>query len=69
MDERVIIRKHGMMQKPVWFDYVVWAFDEEGFPIMKGLKKGTPKDVIAKYKQDTKQMKEDLRNDPYTKFI
>ena len=44
--------------RPEWFDYVVWDYSDPSFPVMKGLKKNTPKKIIEQFKKDQKMYKE-----------
>ena len=44
--------------RPVWFDYVVWDYSDPSFPVMKGLKKDTPKEIIEQFKKDQKMYKD-----------
>lgn len=46
------------MLEPVWFKYVVWDYTDPSFPVMKGLKKDTPKEIVQKFKEDQKMYKE-----------
>ena len=46
------------MKEPVWFKYVVWDYSDPSFPVMKGLKKDTPKDIIKAFKDDQKELRE-----------
>ena len=46
------------MSEPVWYQYVVWDYSDPSFPVMKGLKKDTPKEIIEKFKEDQKYYKE-----------
>lgn len=46
------------MGQPEWFEYVVWDYSDPSFPVMKGLKKNTPKDIIEKFKKDQKMYEE-----------
>ena len=48
--------------KPSWFDYVVWDYSDPSFPVMKGLKKNTPKKLIKKFKEDQKRFAEAREN-------
>lgn len=42
------------MARPEWFDYVVWDYSDPSFPVMKGLKKDTPPEMVKKFKEDQK---------------
>lgn len=57
-----------MIEKPEWFDYVVWGYtedEEDGLiPYIKGLKKGTPKDIQTKFKKDMKEFQDVRREEP-----
>ena len=46
------------MLKPDWFDYVVWDYSDPSFPVMKGLKKNTPKELVEQFKKDQKMYAE-----------
>ena len=46
------------IERPVWFDYAVWDYSDPSFPVLKGLKKNTPKKVIEQFKKDQKMYKE-----------
>lgn len=40
------------MAKPVWFDYVEWDYSDPSFPVMKGLRKDTPKEIAKCFEED-----------------
>lgn len=44
--------------KPEWFDYVVWDYSNPSFPVMKGLRKDTPKKLVEQFKKDQKEYQE-----------
>lgn len=46
------------LPKPIWFDYVVWGYDDDKEPYIKGFKKDTPQEVIEAYKKETKEYSE-----------
>ncbi len=48
--------------EPEWFEYVVWDYSDPSFPVMKGLKKGTPKEIVEQFERDQKEYEEDLDN-------
>ena len=58
-----------MMKKPVWFDYLVWDYSDESFPVAKGLRKDTPTSVIEEYKKDTKEFKNEQEENPDVRFV
>ncbi len=40
------------MAKPVWFDYVEWDYTDPSFPVMKGLRKDTPPEIVKVFRKD-----------------
>ena len=40
------------MAKPVWFDYVEWDYSDPSFPVMKGLRKDTPPEILKVFERD-----------------
>lgn len=55
-DNRMIKGDDEMMGKPVWFNYVVWDYSDKMNPVMKGLKKDTPPDIVSKFRKDQKML-------------
>lgn len=49
------VRSDMSMDIPEWFSYVVWDYSDPSFPVMKGLKKNTPKELVKKFKEDQKR--------------
>lgn len=43
------------MPKPKWFDYAVWDYSDKEYPILKGFKKNTPKELIEQYKKEREE--------------
>ena len=40
------------MPRPIWFDYVEWDYSDPSFPVMKGLRKDTPPEIVKEFKRD-----------------
>ena len=40
------------LDKPIWIDYLVWDNSDPLYPVVKGFKKDTPKEIIEQYKKD-----------------
>lgn len=40
------------MKKPVWFDYVEWDYSDPSFPVIKGLRKDTPPEIVKEFEKD-----------------
>lgn len=51
-----------MIIEPEWFKYVVWDYSNPSFPVMKGLRKDTPKELIKQFEEDQKEYEEALEN-------
>lgn len=48
-------RKSDMsMAEPEWFRYVEWDYSDPSFPVMKGLRKDTPPELVKKFEEDQK---------------
>ena len=58
-----------MMEKPIWYDYIVWDVSDELMPIAKGFKKDTPPEIIRAYKKDLKEYQAQVESDPDAKYI
>lgn len=43
------------MEKPIWFDYVEWDYSDPSFPVMKGLRKDTPKEIVKAFERDQRE--------------
>ena len=39
---------------PEWYKYVVWGYDEDNNPYIKGVRKDTPEELKRQFKQDMK---------------
>lgn len=48
------------MEAPEWLEYVIWDYSDPMNPVIKGLKKDTPKKMIKKFKEDQKEMQKAL---------
>lgn len=46
------------MAKPVWFDYVEWDYSDPSFPVMKGLRKDTPREIVKAFEEDQRYYRE-----------
>ena len=46
------------MAEPVWFRYVEWDYSDPSFPVMKGLRKDTPKEIVRKFEKDQRFFRE-----------
>ncbi len=46
------------MEEPVWFRYVEWDYSDPSFPVMKGLRKDTPPEIVKRFKKDQKMFRE-----------
>ena len=53
-----------MIDKPVWFDYLVWDFSDPSFPKSIGFEKDTPKEIIEQYEKDKVQYKKEMEENP-----
>jgi hypothetical protein len=42
------------MAMPEWFVYVEWDYSDTSFPVMKGLRKDTPPELVKKFEEDQK---------------
>ncbi len=42
------------MAEPEWFRYVEWDYSDPSFPVMKGLRKDTPPELVKKFEEDQK---------------
>ena len=40
------------MMEPVWFRYVEWDYSDPSFPVMIGLRKDTPQEIVKRFKKD-----------------
>lgn len=40
------------INKPVWFEYVVWDYTDKWNPKIKGFKEDTPKEIVEQFKKD-----------------
>ena len=47
------------MPEPVWHKYAVYE-DDDGYPVLKGFKKDTPKEVIEQFKKDREAVQKAL---------
>ena len=61
--------ERNMIEKPVWYDYVVWDMSDPSFPVPKGFKPDTPKDVIKAYKKDLKEYQQAQEENPDAEII
>ena len=50
------------MAKPEWFDYVEWDYSNPSFPVMKGLRKDTPPELVKRFEEDQRLYEEAERN-------
>ena len=39
------------MAEPEWFRYVEWDYSDPSFPVMKGLRKDTPPELVKKLEE------------------
>ena len=46
------------MMEPVWFRYVEWDYSDPSFPVMIGLRKDTPPEIVKKFEEDQKAYRE-----------
>lgn len=37
---------------PAWWNYVEWDYSDHSFPVMKGLRKDTPEDIVRQFEED-----------------
>lgn len=58
-----------MMEKPIWFEYLVWDYTDESFPVPKGFRKDTPSDVIEAYKKAKMELEQMQEENPDVKFV
>ena len=47
--------------KPIWFDYVEWDYSDPSYPVMKGLRKDTPKEIVEIFEEDQRFYEECAR--------
>jgi hypothetical protein len=40
------------MAEPVWFRYTEWDYSDPSFPVMKGLRKDTPPEIVKVFRKD-----------------
>lgn len=45
------------MPRPTWFDYVEWDYSDPSFPVMKGLRKDTPQEIVKEFKRDQREFR------------
>lgn len=50
-----------MMERPVWFDYAEWDYSDPSFPVLKGLRKDTPEEIVKAFERDQKRYEEAMR--------
>ncbi len=46
------------MTKPVWFDYVEWDYSDPMYPVMIGLRKDTPPEIVKQFEEDQRMFEE-----------
>ncbi len=46
------------MAKPVWFDYCEWDYSDPSFPVLKGLRKDTPPEIVKAFERDQRMFRE-----------
>lgn len=47
------------MAEPIWWKYAIYE-DEGGYPVLKGFRKDTPKEILEAFKKDQKSIKKQL---------
>ena len=58
-----------MIEKPVWYDYIVWDMSDPSFPQAKGFRKDTPKEILKAYKKDLKAYQKAKEENPDADII
>ena len=45
------------MPRPIWFDYVEWDYPDPSFPVIKGLRKDTPPEIMKEFRKDQREFR------------
>ncbi len=43
--------------RPVWFDYAEWDYSDPSYPVLIGLRKDTPEEIVKAFERDQKAYK------------
>jgi len=44
--------------KPVWFEYAEWDYSNISYPVLIGLRKDTPPEIVEAFKRDQRMYRE-----------
>lgn len=44
--------------EPVWFRYAEWDYSDPSFPVLIGLRKDTPSEIVEQFKRDQEMYRE-----------
>ena len=58
-----------MIKEPEWYKYLLWDMSDPSFPVAKGFKPDTPKEMIEQYKKDKKEYEKVQKANPYADII
>ena len=47
--------------EPVWFRYAEWDYSDPSFPVLIGLRKDTPPEIVKQFKRDQRMYAEARR--------
>lgn len=58
-----------MIEKPVWYDYVVYDMSNPSNPVAVGFRPDTPKEILKAYKKDLKAYQKAKEENPDADII